>query len=116
MFHRRWKSSLDRLLGRVVVGNPDVLGRDAGFLLDVIEVGLRLDDRLVALGLEARRDEQTTGAEPAGGCGRGATCWPQTLPAGNVGGCRLLLGRHGRRASAPRPPRRADAKKRAFLF
>ena len=48
----------DDLLAVVVPGNPHALRRQAGLQLDVIEVGLGLDDRGVALGLEARRDEQ----------------------------------------------------------
>jgi hypothetical protein len=46
-----------RLLGRVVVGHPDALGRLAGLELNVIKVGGRLDDGLVPLGLPAGRDQ-----------------------------------------------------------
>ena len=46
----------DGLLGLLVVGLPDVLRRQAGLHLDVIEVSLRLDRRDVALLLEAEAD------------------------------------------------------------
>ena len=52
------KVFFERFLRVRVVGQPHALRRLALFQLDVIEVGLRLDDGLVALGLEARRDEQ----------------------------------------------------------
>ena len=47
----------DRLLDRLVVGHPVALRRRARLELDVIQVGLGLDDRLVALGLPAREDQ-----------------------------------------------------------
>ncbi len=59
------KVVLEDLLGRLVVRDPIPLRRRAGLQLDVKEVGLGLDDRLVALRLEARRDEQHHG--PAAG-------------------------------------------------
>ena len=43
----------DRLLGGIVVGDPDAFGRPALFQLDVIQIGLRLDYRRAALRLEA---------------------------------------------------------------
>ena len=43
----------DRLLGGIVVGDPDAFGRPALFQLDVIKIGLRLDHRRAALRLEA---------------------------------------------------------------
>ncbi len=51
----------DHFLGRVVVRHPDTPRRDARLQLDVIEVGRRFDHRLVALRLEARRNEQHHG-------------------------------------------------------
>ena len=56
----------DHLLGRVVVRQPDAFRRPALFQLDVIEIGLRLDDRRVALGFEAGRDEEDDGAGSGG--------------------------------------------------
>ena len=88
---------LDGLLARVVVGDPLVLRRGAELLLDVIQVGLRLDDRRR---FPAPRStgamKRTTGAEPAGGWARGAICWPQTLAGGRAAaGCSWAAARRG---------------------
>ena len=58
------------------------------FDLDVIDVGLRLDQRGAALRFEAgRRRKSTTGGEPAGGWASGARAWPQTVTDGQGGIC-----------------------------
>ncbi len=59
----------DGLLARVVVVDPLVLRRGAELLLDVIQVGLRVDDRGVSLRLEARGDEEDHGRVPGGRLG-----------------------------------------------
>ena len=80
------------LLGAVVVGHPDALGRAARLELDVIEVGLRVDERRVALRLEAGRDEQHDRA----GAGRRLGQRRRLLAAdGRCGQGRRRLGRLG---------------------
>ena len=56
----------DGLLARIVVRDPDALGRPARFQLDVIQVGLRVDERRAALRLEAGRDQVDDRARTGG--------------------------------------------------
>jgi len=83
-----WKKSTKQ-------NRTDVLRRRAELLLDVIEIGLRVDDRLVPLRLETRSDEEDHGRMP----GRRLVT-RRNLLAADVGwrqrGRRLLLGGHGR--------------------
>ena len=120
MFHSRWKSSCDHLLGRVVVRHPDALATARWLQLDVIEVGLRFDDRRVALRLEARRDEEDDRTGAAGGCAAGAPAVPHTVTAGSAAaalpGRRRRLGRRGRggQTSSAASASTVDASRNAF--
>ena len=91
----------DRLLGRLVVRHPDVLGGPALLQLDVVEVGLRLDDRGAALRLEAGAE----GEDDRGGARRRLgprrrTCCPQTEIGGNAGAACGSCAASGAAASA----------------
>src|SRR6185369_13621912 len=76
----------DDLLGGVVIRHPDALRRNAGFLLDVIDVSLRLDDRRVALGFETGGDVQNDG-----GCARRRLSGRASLLAADRGYWEIFL-------------------------
>ena len=90
----------DQLLGVVGVGHPHAIGRAAGLGLDVIEVGLRLDQRLVDRmepELDRTHHRRRTGgrradgcAAAAGACGAGAAG-----AAGAAGWCGAAAGAAG---------------------
>jgi hypothetical protein len=74
---------LDDFLGGVGVRDPLPLRRRAGFQLDVIEVGLRFDDRRAALRLEARRDVEDDRTRARRRLASGRACCPHTVTAGS---------------------------------